>query len=288
VSTGSTARTGSTAQGSTPNGRGYRGALRRPRGIVGAAVLVVLVAAALLVPLFTAGYDAQSTDTFAAPGWEHPFGTDELGRDIAVRTLYGLRVDLVLLSAGVLAAMVVGTLLGAAGALSRTAGLALQRVLDIVQGFPSLILGMVIALLLGPGIGALTVSIAIFSLPGFARLARAGLLAQERRDYVLAAQTLGISRWRVLVRHIIPNTIDPIIVHTAIAMVVAIFLETGLSVVGLGIQPPEPSLGSLLNSGVRFLSLSPAYVLGPALALLLLALSFTLLSDALNEEVLAK
>jgi peptide/nickel transport system permease protein len=268
--------------------RGYLGALRRPRGLVGMAVLLALVLAAVLVPLFSAGYDAQSTDTFAPPSGAHPFGTDELGRDIAVRTLYGLQVDLVLLSTGVVSAMVLGTLLGVAGALSRIAGLALQRILDIVQGFPSLILGMVVALVIGPGVTALAISITIFSLPAFARLARAGLLAQEGRDYVLAAHGLGISRWKVMARHIVPNTIDPIIVHTSIAMVVAIFLETGLSVVGLGIQPPEPSLGSLLNSGVRFLSLSPAYVLGPALVLLLLALSFTLLSDALNEEVLEK
>jgi peptide/nickel transport system permease protein len=274
--------------GTARSGHGYLRALSRPRGVAGIAMLGILVAAAFVVPLFAPGYDGQSTNTFATPTWAHPFGTDELGRDIAVRTLYGLRVDLILLSVGVLSAMVLGTLLGAVGALSRPAGLAMQRVFDVIQGFPSLILGMVIALLLGPGIPALTVSIVIFSLPGFGRLARAGLLAQERREYVLAAQSLGISRWRVMVRHILPNTMDPIIVHTAIAMVVAIFLETGLSVVGLGIQPPEPSLGSLLNSGVRFLNLSPAYVLGPATVLLMLAISFSLLSDALNEEVLRK
>jgi peptide/nickel transport system permease protein len=268
--------------------RRYLRALRRPRGAVGITLLSLLVGAAVLVPLFSSGYDAQSMDTFAGPSWAHPFGTDELGRDIAVRTLYGLRIDLVLLFTGVLTAMVAGTVLGAAGALSRALGTFVQRVFDIIQGFPSLILGMVVALVVGPGMLALTISIVIFALPGFGRLARAGLLAQERREYVLAAQTMGISRWRVLARHILPNTIDPIIVHTAIAMVVAIFLETGLSVVGLGIQPPEPSLGSLLNSGVRFLSLAPVYVLGPAIVLLLLTLSFSLLSDALNAEVLRK
>lgn len=268
--------------------RRYLAAVRRPRGLVAVILLGLLVAAALLVPLFSAGYDQQSADTFLAPSWQHPFGTDELGRDVFVRTLYGLRSDLVLLFVGVPVSGVLGTLLGLLGVLARPLGLLMQRLFDIIIGFPSLVLGIVIVLILQPGIWALLVTIVIFGLPGFGRLARAAMLAQERREYVLAARVLGISRWRVLVRHILPNSLDPIIVHTAISMVIAIFLETGLSIVGLGIQPPQPSLGTLLNTGVRFLSLAPAYVLGPTVVLILLALAFSLLSDALNEAVIRK
>ncbi|GAA5154218.1 MULTISPECIES: ABC transporter permease [Amycolatopsis] len=266
----------------------YLDAVRRPRGVVAVSLLVLLVGAALLVPLFSSGYDQQSADTFLSPSWQHPFGTDELGRDVFVRTLYGLRSDLVLLFVGVPLSGILGTLLGVVGTLSRPLGLAVQRVFDIIVGFPSLILGIVIVLIMGPGIASLTVTIVLFGLPGFGRLARAAMLSQEQREYVLAARVLGISRWKVLVRHILPNSLDAIIVHTAIAMVIAIFLETGLSIVGLGIQPPQPSLGMLLNTGVRFLSLAPSYVLGPTVVLILLALSFSLLSDALNEAVTRK
>ncbi|WP_255956002.1 ABC transporter permease [Streptomyces odontomachi] len=265
--------------------RRYLGAARRPRGAVGLGLLGLLVLAALLVPVFSGGYDQQSATTFAPPSWAHLFGTDELGRDIFVRTLYGLRADLLLLFAGVPIAMAVGTLLGIAGGLSRALGMFLQRVFDIILGFPGLVLGIVIALIMTPGQSALLITIGIVLLPGYGRLARAALLAQEQREYVLAARVLGVPRWRVLVRHILPNSVDPIIVHTAIAMVLAVFLETGLSLVGLGIQPPQPSLGTLLNTGVRFLSLAPVYVLGPTLILLMLALAFSLLSDALNEAV---
>ncbi|WP_235022868.1 ABC transporter permease [Amycolatopsis alkalitolerans] len=266
----------------------YLDAVRRPRGVVAGCLLVLLIGAALLVPLFTGGYDQQSADTFLGPSWRHLFGTDELGRDVFVRTLYGLRSDLVLLFAGVPISAVLGTLLGVLGALSRPLGLAIQRVFDIIIGFPSLILGIVIVLIMGTGLWGLTVTIVLFGLPGFGRLARAAMLAQEQREYVVAARVLGISRWKVLVRHILPNSVDAIIVHAAIAMVIAIFLETGLSIVGLGLQPPQPSLGMLLNTGVRFLSLSPMYVLGPTVVLILLALSFSLLSDALNEAVTRK
>ncbi|GAB2882951.1 ABC transporter permease [Streptomyces mayteni] len=268
--------------------RRYLLAFRRPRGIVGASLVVALVLTALLVPAFSDGYDQQTGNTFADPSLAHPFGTDELGRDIFVRTLFGLRSDLVLLFVGVPIAMVLGTLLGIAGGLSRPLGMFLQRVFDIILGFPGLVLGIVIALILEPGSTALLITIVIVLLPGYGRLARAALLTQEQREYVLAARVLGVPRWRVLLRHILPNAIDPIIVHTAIAMVVAIFLETGLSLVGLGIQPPQPSLGTLLNTGVRFLSYAPVYVLGPTLVLLLLALAFSLLSDALNEAVTRK
>jgi peptide/nickel transport system permease protein len=263
----------------------YLTAMRQPRGVVALCLLALLVGAALLAPLFSSGYDQQSAETFLSPSWQHPFGTDELGRDVFVRTLYGLRSDLVLLFVGVPVSGILGTLLGVLGTLSRPLGLAMQRMFDIIIGFPSLILGIVIVLIIGPGIWALTVTIVVFGLPGFGRLARAAMLAQEQREYVLAARVLGISRWKVLVRHILPNSLDALIVHTAIAMVIAIFLETGLSIVGLGIQPPQPSLGTLLNTGVRFLSLAPAYVLGPTVVLILLALSFSLLSDALNEAV---
>ncbi|WP_211359690.1 ABC transporter permease [Actinocorallia herbida] len=264
----------------------YAGALRTARGATGAGLLAVLVLAALLVPVFArGGYDAQGPDALAGPSGGAWFGTDELGRDLFVRTLFGLRADLSLVLVAVPVSAVLGTLLGLAGAIAPWLGGLAQRALDVVLGFPSLILGICVALVMGPGWAALAVAIVVYGLPAFGRLSRATLLAQQQREYVLAARVMGVPRRRILTRHILPHAIDPILVQTAVAMVAAVFLESSLSLVGLGVQPPAPSLGTLLNSGIRYLSEQPAYVAGPAAVLLLLALGLSLLADALNEAV---
>jgi peptide/nickel transport system permease protein len=140
-----------------------------------------------------------------------------------------------------------------------------------------------IVLVVGSGWVSLFLAIVIAGLPTFARLARAGLLAQSEREYVLAARVLGVPRRTVMVRHILPNVIDPILVQATVFTVIAIFIEASLSIVGLGIDPPIPSLGALLNVGARYVDVLPSYVIGPGLVLLALAVAFTLLSDALNQ-----
>jgi peptide/nickel transport system permease protein len=157
-----------------------------------------------------------------------------------------------------------------------------------VLGFPGLVLGMAIVLVVGTGWFALFLALLILGLPGFGRLARAGLQVEREREYVLAAQVLGVPRGTVMVRHILPNIVDPIVVNTAVYMVVAVFIEAGLSIVGLGIRPPVPSLGAMLNTGARYIEVHPAYVVGPGLVLLALTLAFTLLSNALNKAVLRR
>jgi peptide/nickel transport system permease protein len=264
----------------------YLGALRTGRGITGLSFLAVLVALALLAPiLFPGGYDQQSANAFAGPSMSHLFGTDELGRDLLVRALYGLRTDLSIIAVAVPISMILGTALGLVGALSRTASAVIQRLLDIILGFPGVVLGICVVMIIGPGWLALVTAIAIGGLPVFGRQARAALLEQNTREYVTAARALGVDKKTVLVRHILPNAIDPILVNGALFVVAAIFIEAGLSIIGLGIQPPEPSLGSLLNVGMRFIESAPMYILGPTLVLLLLSMAFSLLSDALNDSV---
>jgi peptide/nickel transport system permease protein len=272
----------------TPNAtlRRYLAAFKSGRGLTGLVILSILVLLALLTPLlFPAGYDQQSADALHSPSLAHPFGTDELGRDLLVRTLYGLRTDFSIIIVAVPASMILGTALGLLGALSRFAGAFVQRLLDIILGFPGVVLGVCIVLIMGPGWAALVVAITIAGLPFFGRQARAALLEQEQREYVTAARTLGVSKGTILVRHILPNVVDPILVGGAIFVVSAIFIEAGLSIIGLGIQPPEPSLGSLLNIGMRFIEQAPMFIIGPTIILILLAMSFSLLSDALNETV---
>jgi peptide/nickel transport system permease protein len=267
--------------------RRYLSALRTPRGASGGGLLALLILLAVLAPvLFPGGYDEQSGNSMAGVSAAHWMGTDELGRDILARTVYGLRTDLSLLLTAVPASAAIGTLMGLAGVLSRWLGAGMQRLLDIILGFPGIVLGMSVVLVLGTGWLALFVSILVIGLPLFGRQARAGLQVEQEREYVLAARVLGVPRRSMLTRHVLPNIVDPILVNAAVYMVVAIFIEAGLSIVGLGIQPPIPSLGAMLNIGARYLAVHPAYVMGPGLVLLLLTLAFTLLSNALNKAVL--
>lgn len=270
----------------SPAVRRYLQAFRSPRGAIGAVLLVVLVAMALLAPvMFPGGYDEQTGDSLLGPSLAHPFGTDELGRDLFARSMYGLRTDLSIVLVAVPIGLVVGTTLGMLGALSRTAGTLVQRVLDVIIGFPGILLGVCIVLVVGTGWLSLVLAIAISSLPTFGRLSRAAMLSQSQREYVTAARTLGVKRGTIVMRHILPNAIDPILVAGSVYVVYAIFIEAGLSIVGLGIQPPEPSLGSLLNNATRFINQSPTFIIGPTLTLFLLALAFSLISDSLNRTV---
>ena len=266
--------------------RRYLQAFKSPKGAIGAGLLLILVAAALLAPvLFPGGYDQQSGNSLQPPSWANPFGTDELGRDLFTRTVFGLRTDLSIVAVAVPLGLVIGTTLGMLGAISRSAGTLVQRFLDVVVGFPGIVLGVSIVLVIGPGWTSLVLAIAISSLPTFGRLSRATMLSQSQREYVTAARTLGVSRIRVVLRHILPNAIDPILVAGSVYVVYAIFIEAGLSIIGLGIQPPEPSLGSLLNNATRFINQAPTYIIGPTVVLFLLALSFSLISDSLNRTV---
>lgn len=264
----------------------YLSALRTPRGVTGLAVLGTLTLGALLAPvIFPGGYDEQGSSALTGISAAHPFGTDEFGRDIFVRSVYGLRIDLSLIFLAVPLSMAIGTLLGLAGVLSERLGAAVQRLLDVIIGFPSLLLGICLVAVLRPGWLALFLTITIAGIPTAGRLAHGAWRAQQSREYVLAARVLGVSKARLLVRHVVPNAMDSIVVNGAIWMVAGVYIEAGLSIVGLGVQPPTPSLGVLLNNGLRFVTQSPTYVIGPALFLLLLAVAFSLIADALNGAV---
>lgn len=265
----------------------YVGALSSPKGLIGSGLLALLVLAALFAPLiFPGGVDQQTRDSFLPPSLVHPFGTDELGRDIFVRCVFALRISISLVLVAVPVALVIGTLMGLAGIVSPWLGDAFQRLFDVILGFPSLVLGICIVIIVGPGWVSLALTIVIFSLPQFGRLARGQLLSEMGREYVLAARVLGVSKGRIMLRHILPNTLDPLFVQASLSMIAGIFLEAALSIVGLGIQPPTPSLGTLLNVGIRYVYAQPMYTGGPVIMLLLLALAFNLVADALNAAVL--
>lgn len=265
----------------------YLGAFATPKGLIGGGLLTVMALAALFAPvIFPGGVDQQTRNSFLPPSPIHLFGTDELGRDIFVRCIYALRISISLVLVAVPIALAAGSLMGLAGFVSPRLGDAFQRFFDIILGFPSLVLGICIVIIIGPGWLSLAVTIVIFSLPQFGRLARGQLLSEMSREYVLAARVLGVGRGRIMLRHILPNTLDPLFIQLSLSMIAGIFLEAALSIVGLGIQPPTPSLGTLLNVGIRYVYAQPMYTGGPVVMLLLLAVAFNLIADALNAAVL--
>jgi peptide/nickel transport system permease protein len=268
----------------SPSLRRYLGAFRTPKGVIGAAIVVVLGLAALLAPvIFPAGPDVQSRDALLGISWEHPFGTDEFGRDLLTRSIFGLRIDLLIILTAVPISMVLGTLLGLSGAISERLGDIVQRGLDVIVGFPGLILGICIVVVLGAGWFPIFLTIVITGLPSAGRLSRAVLLRERDREHVLAARVLGVPNWKILLRHIAPFTVESMLVNAAVWMVIGVYIGAGLSIVGLGVQPPTPSLGVLLNGGMRYIYQAPNYVLFPALILVLIAVAFGFVADALNE-----
>ncbi|MBI4345510.1 MAG: ABC transporter permease [Elusimicrobia bacterium] len=248
---------------------------------------VVLLAAIgpLLLPF---GPFEQSREALRQPSPQHLLGTDEVGRDLFARVLHGLRLDLIITLVAVPVATTVGTLLGLIGIVSRSVGAMAQRLFDVLLGVPAVIMGVAIALAITPGVESVIIAVVLVTMPVFGRQARTGLLSQLHQDYVAAARVLGVPRWGMLVRHILPNVVDAILIRLAVQMAEAIIVEGGLSVIGLGIQPPQPSLGAMIKGGSAYLFDVPTYALVPVLVVLVLVVGYLMVADALNQAVLEK
>lgn len=281
------ANAGSTADPRPRNRYGI--AFRSAQGIIGLSIVLLIVLISVVGPwLLSQGPFEQGPDSLIAPGGTHLLGTDELGRDLLARVLAGTRVDLVITLIAVPVAAVAGTLLGLLGSLSATVGGLLQRTFDVLLGVPALILGIGVAIVLLPGRTSVIVAIILVTMPVFGRQANNALQQQLPLDYVAAARVLGYPKRRVMMRHILPNVIDVVFVRFAIEIAHAITIEGGLSVVGLGIQAPQPSLGSMIKDGSGYLIERPLYALAPVAVVVLLIIGYTMLSGALNQAVLRK
>lgn len=275
--------------GSEPNKRGsrYLAALRSPSAIMALSVLGLLVLVSLIGPLFVPfGPNQQSANDMLPPGPEHLLGTDYVGRDLLARLLAGTQIDLLVTLIAVPIAAVVGTLLGLLGAVSEVAGSIFQRVFEVLLGVPGIILGIAIAMAISPGMNAVIIAVVLITAPSFGRQARSALLSQLSRDYVAAAEVLGYSRLRVMLRHILPNILDVVLVRFAMEMARAITIEGSLSVVGLGIQQPQPSLGSMISEGSAYLWDRPLYALAPVFVVVILVFCYITISNTLNKAVL--
>ncbi|GGO33661.1 nickel transporter permease [Deinococcus humi] len=256
--------------------------------VVGLFVLLIFAVAALLAS-WVAPYDPAQiffSDLRAAPSAAHPFGADELGRDIFSRVVYGARVSL---SAGLISvtlALVCGGGIGLiAGYVGGWLDDVLMRVVDALLALPFLVLAIALAAILGPSLQNTMIAIAIVTAPAFARITRGEVLSQRERDYVQAAQALGAGNGRLITRHLLPNISGALIVQTSLAIANAILAEASLSFLGLGIQPPAPSWGSMLNAARGYLTDAPWMAVFPGLAIFLAVLAFNLIGDGLRDAL---
>ncbi|WP_420038041.1 ABC transporter permease [Streptomyces sp. cg28] len=264
--------------------------LRALRGnklaMTGAVIALIFVLAALLAPL-VAPYDPARPDfdnVLAAPSWAHWLGTDDLGRDQLSRVVYGARASMQVGVLAVVLAFLVGVPLGLlAGYYGRIADSVVSRVTDTMLAFPFLVLAVGLAAVLGPSLTNATIAIGISQIPAVIRITRAETLRLKHVDYVAAAVANGGGDGTVLFRHILPNATSALTVQATVGIPAAIIGEALLSFLGLGVQPPEPSLGVMLSSAQSFLAPAPWLAVFPGLAVVAATLAFNLLGDGLRD-----
>jgi peptide/nickel transport system permease protein len=220
------------------------------------------------------------------PGSQAWLGNDDLGRPVLDRLLAGARTSCWVAGGVVSVSLLLGTLVGSTAAyLGGRWDRALVMVLDIFMAFPGILLAIALAGLLGPGIGNLVIALSLVGWVGFARLARAQVLSVKQREHVQAAQALGTRRRRIILQHLLPLIAAPLVVEATFAVAAVVVAESGLSFLGLGVQPPEASWGSMIRDGVRYLLVAPHLVLVPGVALFVVVLSVNLLGDRLRDRL---
>lgn len=260
--------------------------VRDRRGAFAVTVLLILIVFAFIVPLVHPKdpFESVRGERLLTPSADHWFGTDELSRDLFVRTAVGLRATLIGGVAAVIGGWLFGIMLGyIAGYRGGLVDTLISRSVDTVLAFPGILLAILLIAVFGPGLLSLSLAVAVFNVPFSARLARGAVLREVVRDYVTAAETIGCSGTRILYRHIAVNTFGVFAVQLPISIVSSVLIMAALGFLGLGEQPPNPTLGGLLNDGRRFMRIAWWYLLAPATVLALLMLALNFLSDVLGE-----
>ena len=269
-----------------PWSRSLRKVLRDRRAMFGVTIVAVTILMALFAPLL-APYDPNRPDFMAAlqgPTADHFFGTDELGRDVFTRILYGARVSLMVGIVAVFGSLAAGGLIGIIGGyLGGFWDTLLMRLMDVLFAFPSILLALAITAVLGPSLTNAMIAIGIVYVPVFARLARGQVLTVRELAFVEASVALGARRITIMLRHIAPNIIGPLIIQGSLLFAAAIITESYLSFLGLGIQPPTPSWGNMLRNAMSFLGMAPWMAAFPGIAIFFVVLGFNLLGDGLRD-----
>jgi peptide/nickel transport system permease protein len=262
--------------------------LARPAAAAGVIVIAAFVGAAVLAPLI-APYDPIATNFAAvrkAPSAAHWFGTDEIGRDVLSRVIFGARASL---EAGVLSVLISLAIGVPAGLLAGYAGgkidMLISRLTDALLACPFLILAIALAAFLGPSLANAMIAIGISATPVFIRLTRGTTLAVRAEDYVLAARAIGNPPWRIALLHVLPNIVPPLLVQATLAIAAAVIAEASLSFLGLGQQPPQPSWGSMLNTAKNYIDNAAWMAIWPGASIFLLVLAFNLVGDGLRDAL---
>ena len=261
---------------------------RTPGAVVGAVVILAILAAAVFAPLL-APHDPLAQNVALGPqppANGHPFGTDKLGRDVFSRIVYGARISIRIGFVAVGLAITAGTIIGMiAGYAGRRVEAVLMGAMDLMLAFPSIILAIGITTILGPSIVNLMIAVGIVAVPIYARLARSSVLAVKETEYVDAARALGVRAPAILVRHVLPNILAPLLVQATLGIATAELEAAGLSYLGLGARPPTPEWGAMLNDARDYWLSAPWALIFPGISITVLVLGFNLLGDGLRDAL---
>ncbi|MFG1759616.1 ABC transporter permease [Micromonospora echinofusca] len=278
-------------QDASPKSVGRRGGhllrllVRDKVGLVGLVIVVLMIAAAALAPLISP-YDptAMSDQRLAPPGGDFPLGADEAGRDLLSRALYGARTSLTVSLIVVTCAGAIGVLLGLlAGFYRGVLDAIITPATDIMFSFPTLLLALAVVAARGPGTENLVLALVIVFIPSFARIVRGTAMSVRREPYVESGQAVGLSNTRLILKYILPNSVAPIAVQFTTSIAYAILIEASLGYLGLGVQPPQPSWGSMLSNGKSFMEMSIWPSVVPGVCIMIAVLGFNLLGDTLRD-----
>jgi peptide/nickel transport system permease protein len=256
--------------------------------IFGLVVLVIVIICAVFAPLI-APYDpyiGNLSDSLAQPSWKYLLGTDIQGRDTLSRLIYGSQTALIVGFVTTIAAAIAGTALGlVAGYFGGIMNMVIMRAMDALMGFPMLLLALLISAVLGSGIQNVIIALAVATLPGYARVMQGLTLSIRENDYIMAERAMGADNKRIMMSHILPNTLPPMIVLVTLQLGSIILAEAGLSFLGIGIRPPGAAWGSMVYDGYRFLLSNPILSFAPGLAIMLVVFAFNMVGDGLRDAL---
>ena len=262
--------------------------LKHRLSLIGIIIIILMFSLALFAPLL-APYDPNAPDFYnllKGPSVKHWLGTDDLGRDLLSRVIYGARVSMTVGIGCTVFSIAFGTFMGVlSGYRGGAWDMVIMRVVDMIMIFPGFMFVLILAAALGPGMINIIIAISLFGWAGAARLIRGQVLAVREHPYVEAARVAGASNWRVMFKYILPNSIAPIIVAAALGLGGAVGIEAGAAFLGIGIQPPTPSWGRELRIGYTYLTTSPLYSLAPGLMITLAIMAFIMLGDGLRDAL---
>lgn len=264
---------------------------KNKRAVVGFWITIIFIVMAVISP-WIAPFDPIEQDMsvrLEGPSMTHFFGTDQFGRDIFSRVLYGSRISLATGVVSVLVAVVLGVILGTiSGYFGGFIDSVIMRIMDVFMAFPSFLLALGIVSVLGPGMVNVMIAIGVYSVPNFSRISRSAVISIKNMEYIEATESMGGKSFYTIIKHVIPNSISPIIVISTLRIATAIISAAGLSFLGMGAQPPTPEWGEMLSSGREYLRTAPHLSIIPGLAIMFLVLGFNMMGDGLRDALDSK